>query len=36
MKSIRFNVSALWRSMRVVLAAVVGALILFSNTTPAY
>lgn len=36
MKSIRFNLSALWRSMRVVLAAVVGALILFSNTTPAY
>ena len=36
MKSIRFNLSALWRSMRVVLAALVGALILFSNTTPAY
>ncbi len=36
MKSIRFNLSALWRSLRFVLAAFVGAFILFSNTTPAY
>lgn len=36
MKSIRFNLSALWRSLRLVVAAFVGALLLFSNVSPAY
>ena len=36
MKSIRFNVSALWRSLRLFAAACVCALILFSNALPAY
>jgi hypothetical protein len=36
MKSIRFNVSALWRSVRLFAAACVCALILFSNALPAY
>lgn len=36
MKSIRFSLSAVWRSLRLVVAAAVGALILFSNATPAY
>jgi hypothetical protein len=36
MKSIRFNLSALWRSLRLVVAACACALVLFSNATPAY
>lgn len=36
MKSIRFNLSALWRSLRLVVAAFVGTLLLFSNVSPAY
>ena len=36
MTSIRFNLSALWRSLRLVVVAFAGALILFSNATPAY
>lgn len=36
MTSIRFSLSALWRSVRIVVAACACALILFSNATPAY
>jgi len=36
MTSIRFNLSALWRSLRLVVAAFACAFILFSNATPAY
>jgi hypothetical protein len=36
MKSIHFNVSALWRSLRLFAAACVCALMLFSNALPAY
>jgi hypothetical protein len=36
MTSIRFTLSALWRSLSLVVAAFTCALILFSNVTPAY
>jgi hypothetical protein len=36
MTSIRFNLSALWRSLRFFVTAVACAFILFSNATPAY
>ncbi len=36
MTSIRFNLSALWRSLRIFVAACACALILLSNATPAY
>jgi hypothetical protein len=36
MKSIRFNLSALWQSMRLFVAGCVCALMLFSNALPAY
>ena len=36
MKSFRFNLSALWGSLRLFVAACVCALILFSNIAPAY
>jgi hypothetical protein len=36
MKSIRFNLSALWRSLRLCVAACACALVLLSNATPAY
>lgn len=36
MKSLRFNVSALWQSMRLFVAGCVCALMLFSNALPAY
>jgi hypothetical protein len=36
MTSIRFNLSALWRSLRLVVAAFACAFILFSNAMPAY
>lgn len=36
MKSIRFNLSALWRSVRLFVAGCVCALILLSNALPAY
>jgi hypothetical protein len=36
MKSIRFNLSALWRSLRLFVAALACAFILLSNATPAY
>lgn len=36
MKSIQFNLSALWRSLRLFVAGSVCALMLFSNAMPAY
>jgi hypothetical protein len=36
MKSIQFNLSALWRSLRLFVAGCVCALMLFSNAMPAY
>ncbi|HEY9831322.1 MAG TPA: hypothetical protein V6D26_12135 [Stenomitos sp.] len=36
MTSIRFTLSALWRSLSIVVAAFACALILFANVTPAY
>lgn len=36
MKSIQFNLSALWRSLRLFVAGCVCALMLFSNALPAY
>ncbi len=36
MKSIRFNVSALWRSFQLFVAACACAFMLFSNVAPAY
>jgi hypothetical protein len=36
MTSIRFTLSALWRSLSIAVAAFACALILFSNVTPAY
>lgn len=36
MKSIRFNLSALWRSLRLLAIACVGVLMVFSNALPAY
>lgn len=36
MKAIRFNLSAIWNSLRLVVAACACALILLSNATPAY
>ena len=36
MKSTHFNLSALWRSLRLFVASCVCALILFSNVMPAY
>lgn len=36
MKSIHFSASALWRSVRLFMAACVCALMLFSNASPAY
>ncbi|MEO8893218.1 MAG: hypothetical protein ABI417_17145, partial [Coleofasciculaceae cyanobacterium] len=36
MKSIQFNLSTLWRSLRLFVAGCVCALMLFSNATPAF
>ena len=36
MTTIRFNLSALWRSLRLVVVAFASAFILFSNAMPAY
>lgn len=36
MKSYHFNLSALWRSLRLFVAGCICALMLFSNATPAY
>lgn len=36
MKSIRFNLSALWRSLRLFVASLACAFMLFSNALPAY
>lgn len=36
MKSIQFNLSTLWRSLRLIVAGCVCALMLFSNAMPAY